>query len=78
MFSQTVEYALRAVVYLAGKSPSPAICEEIAAATKVPRPYMAKVLLGLVRSKVYGTSRLWETQRSMARLIWPRRLDSRH
>jgi Rrf2 family nitric oxide-sensitive transcriptional repressor len=57
MFSQTVEYALRAVVYLAGKSPSPAICEEIAAATKVPRPYMAKVLLGLVRSKVLHSQR---------------------
>lgn len=57
MFSQTVEYALRAVVYLAEKSPGPAICEEIAAATKVPRPYMAKVLLGLVRSKVLHSQR---------------------
>lgn len=57
MFSQTVEYALRAVVYLAGKSPEPAICVEIALATQVPRPYMAKVLQGLARAKILHSQR---------------------
>lgn len=57
MFSQTVEYALRAVVYLASKSPDAAICEEVAQATQVPRPYMAKVLQGLARAKILHSQR---------------------
>lgn len=57
MFSQTVEYALRAVVFLAHKAPSPGICEDIALGTKVPRPYMAKVLQGLVKAKILRSQR---------------------
>ena len=34
MFSQTVEYALRAVVYLAGQAPAHQTTEEIARVTK--------------------------------------------
>ena len=48
MFSQTVEYALRAVVYLASQAPAARTTEEIAKATKVPQPYLAKVLQNLV------------------------------
>ncbi len=57
MFSQTVEYALRAVVFLAHRAPSPGICEDIALGTKVPRPYMAKVLQGLVKAKILHSQR---------------------
>lgn len=47
MFSQTVEYALRAVVFLAQRSPAPQKTADIAAATQVPSAYLAKVLQGL-------------------------------
>ena len=47
MFSQSVEYALRAVVYLAQHSPAPQKTSEIAASTKVPSAYLSKVLQGL-------------------------------
>ena len=46
MFSQTVEYALRAVVHLAQHSPAPQKTSEIADATKVPQAYLVKVLQG--------------------------------
>lgn len=47
MLSQTVEYALRAVVHLAQLAPDPQKTSEIAAATKVPTAYLSKVLQGL-------------------------------
>jgi Rrf2 family transcriptional regulator, nitric oxide-sensitive transcriptional repressor len=47
MFSQTVEYALRAAVHLAMKSPDAQTTAEIAEATKVPLAYLSKVLQGL-------------------------------
>ncbi len=42
MFSQTVEYALRAIVHLADQSPNPCTTEQIAKATKVLRPISSK------------------------------------
>lgn len=57
MFSQTVEYALRAVVHLASKSPSPRTTEEIARATKVPQAYLAKVIQNLVQHGVLRSQR---------------------
>jgi len=60
MFSQTVEYALRAIVYLAGEEEG-RTTHQIAEVTKVPSAYLAKVLqnlnhAGLVRSQrgLYG------------------------
>lgn len=47
MFSQSVEYALRAVVHLAMHASTPQKTSEIAASTKVPAAYLAKVLQGL-------------------------------
>src|SRR5271165_4715877 len=47
MFSQTVEYALRAVLHLADHSPPPRTTDQIAAATLVPKAYLSKVLQGL-------------------------------
>ena len=46
MLSQTVEYALRAVVYLA-QHPGSQKTSDIAAATQVPTAYLSKVLQGL-------------------------------
>jgi Rrf2 family nitric oxide-sensitive transcriptional repressor len=56
MFSKTVEYALRAVVYLAQDPSTPRTAEEIAGKTKVKQAYLSKVLQslcnkGLVRSQ---------------------------
>ncbi len=50
MLSQSVEYALRAAVYLAGQAPEPRTTDEIAEATRVPRPYLSKILQGLGRA----------------------------
>ena len=60
MISQTVEYALRAIVYLAGQDDA-RTTQQISEVTKVPPAYLAKVLqnlnrAGLVRSHrgLYG------------------------
>jgi len=57
MFSQTVEYALRAVVYLAQNPDRSRTTEDVAKATKVPPAYLAKILQGLVRSGVIRSQR---------------------
>lgn len=57
MFSQTVEYALRAVVYLASEAPEPRTTDQIARATCVPKAYLSKVLQGLVRAQVVNSQR---------------------
>jgi len=50
MFSQTVEYALRAVVHLSRHAPGAQTTDQIARATMVPKAYLSKVLQGLVKS----------------------------
>ena len=57
MFSQTVEYALRAVVHLASNAPRAQTTEEIARSTKVPQAYLSKVLQGLVAAGVVKSQR---------------------
>ena len=57
MFSQTVEYALRAVVHLAHEAPSPRTTEQIAAATLVPEAYLSKVLQELCHAKIVQSKR---------------------
>jgi Rrf2 family transcriptional regulator, nitric oxide-sensitive transcriptional repressor len=57
MFSQTVEYALRAVVHLADEAPSPRTTGQIATATKVPRAYLSKVLQGLRDARIIRSMR---------------------
>ena len=57
MFSQTVEYALRAVVHLADHSPSPRTTEQVAAATLVPKAYLSKVLQALCHAKIVRSKR---------------------
>jgi Rrf2 family transcriptional regulator, nitric oxide-sensitive transcriptional repressor len=56
MFSQTVEYALRAMVQLAADSSGASTTKDIAAKAKVPSAYLAKVLQlmrkgGLIHSR---------------------------
>jgi len=57
VFSQTVEYALRAVVHLASQAPAPRTTDQIGEATRVPRAYLSKVLQGLVRGGVVHSHR---------------------
>ena len=57
MLSQTVEYALRAVVYLADQSPDARTTGQIAEATRVPPAYMSKVLQGLCRASILRSQR---------------------
>jgi len=57
MFSQTVEYALRAVVHLADQAPDARTTEQIAVATRVPKAYLSKVLQGLSRAGIVHSQR---------------------
>ena len=57
MLSQTVEYALRAMVYLAASDDDPQPTEQIAEKTKVPAPYLAKVLQNLTRKGLVRSQR---------------------
>ena len=50
MISQTAEYALRAIIFLAGDPESPSTTRQIAEGTRVPPPYLSKVLQGLARA----------------------------
>ncbi len=50
MFTQTVEYALRAMVCLASRPEQPQTNAQIAATTKVPSAYLSKVLQKLAKA----------------------------
>ena len=53
MFSQTAEYALRAIVWLAEhKEECPVGNQQIANGTKVPSTYLAKILQELVKAEL--------------------------
>lgn len=57
MFSQTVEYALRAMVQLASDAPKASTTRHIAAKTKVPGAYLAKVLQSMRRAGLIHSRR---------------------
>ncbi len=57
MISQTVEYALRAVVFLAKEAPLACTTDQIAKATLVPKAYLSKVMQSLVRSGLVRSQR---------------------
>ena len=57
MISQTAEYALRAVVYLAMNPGNAFTTQQIAHTTKVPSAYLSKVLKSLVRAGVVQSQR---------------------
>ena len=57
MISKTVEYALRAVVYLADQDGEPRTTSQIAEVTKVRGPYLSKVLQSLGRAGLVHSQR---------------------
>ncbi len=57
MISQTTEYALRAVVWLASNRDHSLTAQQIADATRVPAGYLAKVLQGLSRAGLLRSQR---------------------
>lgn len=57
MFSQTVEYALRAAVHLADQAPEPRTTDQIARVTRVPKAYLSKVLQALGRAGIVHSQR---------------------
>ncbi|MCA9209378.1 MAG: Rrf2 family transcriptional regulator, partial [Planctomycetales bacterium] len=57
MISQTAEYALRAIVFLADQAGEPATTAQIAEATSVPASYLAKVMQLLSRARVVNSQR---------------------
>jgi Rrf2 family protein len=56
MISQTAEYALRAIVYLADQD-TPRTNVQIAATTRVPAGYLAKVMQSLSRARLVRSQR---------------------
>lgn len=57
MLSQTVEYALRAVVQLASIAPKASTTADLAAVTQVPPAYLAKVLQALGKAGIVTSQR---------------------
>lgn len=57
MISQTAEYALRAMVFLAMNQNNAQVTERIAAGTKVPASYLSKVLQSLSRAGLVKSQR---------------------
>ena len=57
MFSQTVEYALRAMIHLAASAPRACTTDQIATTTQVPRAYLSKVLQGLSQAGLVRSQR---------------------
>lgn len=57
MLSHTVEYALRAMMYLASLDGAPVNCQTIAAQTRVPPGYLSKVMRDLVVAELVTSFR---------------------
>lgn len=57
MFTQTGEYALRVMVYLADQPETPRITQQIGQATRVPLGYLSKVLQTLGRAELVISQR---------------------
>lgn len=57
MISQTAEYALRAIVFLAMNKGSAFTTQQISKATKVPSAYLSKVLQALVKANLVSSQR---------------------
>ena len=57
MISQTVEYALRAIVTIAQHEGQPCTAQQISEITQVPAPYLSKLMQGLVRAGIASSQR---------------------
>ncbi len=57
MVSQTVEYALRAIVTIAQRGGTPVTSKDVAEITQVPGPYLSKLMQSLVKSGIVTSQR---------------------
>ncbi len=57
MISQTVEYALRAILTIAQHEGQPCTAKKISEITQVPLPYLSKLMQGLVRGGLVKSQR---------------------
>lgn len=57
MISQTAEYALRAIVYLADNDDAAHTADKLSGATQVPAGYLAKILQSLAKSGLIRSQR---------------------
>jgi Rrf2 family nitric oxide-sensitive transcriptional repressor len=57
MISQTAEYALRAVACLSRDPGAPMTTQQVADVTRVPMPYLSKVIQSLVRAGIVHSQR---------------------
>lgn len=57
MISQTVEYALRAIVTIAQHEGQACTAQQISLLTQVPAPYLSKLMQGLVRAGLASSQR---------------------
>ena len=57
MISQTVEYALRAIVTIAQHGGVPCTAQQIAEITQVPAPYLSKMMQGMARAGLVVSKR---------------------
>lgn len=57
MISQTAEYALRAITHLAFNAGAPQTNKQISESTRVPMPYLSKVLQGMTRAGLVRSHR---------------------
>jgi len=57
VISQTAEYALRAIVFLADNDGEAATADRISAVTRVPVGYLSKIMQGLVRAGLVSSQR---------------------
>ena len=57
MISQTVEYALRAIVTIAQHEGVPCTAQKIAEITQVPAPYLSKMMQGMARANLVVSKR---------------------
>ena len=57
MISQTAEYALRAIAHLASQPDEAQTAQQIAQVTRVPLPYLSKVLQALGRARLIHSQR---------------------
>jgi len=57
MVSQTAEYGLQAVLFLARREGGPAVAQDISDATGVPKGYLHKILRRLGKAGILGSQR---------------------
>ena len=57
MISQTVEYALRAIVTIAQHEGVPCTAQKISEIAQIPAPYLSKMMQGLVRASIVNSKR---------------------